>query len=59
MKKNCEKALRHARQKGFDEGFKLAKAVFAEIMANLIEEHRREIEELNTQIIMGDQDDGS
>lgn len=59
MKKNCEKALRHARQKGFDEGFKLAKAVFAEIMANLIEEHRREIEELNTQIIMGDEDDGS
>lgn len=40
--KKCEKALRHARQKGFDEGFKLAKAVFAEIMANLIEEHRRD-----------------
>ena len=59
MKKNCEKALRHARQKGFDEGFKLAKAVFAEIVANIVEEHRREIEELNTQIIMGDQDDGS
>lgn len=58
MKKNCEKALRHARQKGFDEGFKLAKAVFAEIVANIVEEHRREIEELNTQIIMGDQDDG-
>lgn len=57
--KKCEKALRHARQKGFDEGFKLAKVVFAEIMANLIEEHRREIEELNTQIIMGDEDDGS
>lgn len=59
MKNKCEKALRHARQKGFDEGFKLAKAVFAEIVANLIEEHRREIEELNTQIIMGDEDDGS
>ena len=58
MKKNCEKALRHARQKGFDEGFKLAKAVFAEIVTNIVEEHRREIEELNTQIIMGDQDDG-
>ena len=57
--KKCEKALRRARQKGFDEGFKLAKAVFAEIVANLIEEHRKEIEELNTQIIMGDEDDGS
>ena len=61
MKKNCEKALRHARQKGFDQGFKMAKTIFAEAAAMMIEdvkmEYRREIEKLNSELILGQEED--
>ena len=55
--KKCEKALRRARKKGFDHGFNTAKMIFAEIVANLIEKHRIEIEELNSQLILGEEED--
>lgn len=62
MKKKCEKALRHARQKGFDQGFNMAKAVFSEVaaamIADLIEKHQREIEALNSELILGQDEEG-
>jgi len=61
MKKNCEKALRRARKKGFDQGFKMAKGIFADVaaamIADLIEQHQREIEALNSELILGQEED--
>ena len=61
MKKNCEKALRHARQKGFDQGFKMAKTIFAEAAAMMIEDikmkYRQEIEALNSELILGNEEE--
>ena len=57
MKKKCEKALRRARQEGFDHGFNTAKMVFSEIVATLVEKYRREIEALNSEIILGEEEE--
>lgn len=61
MKKKCEKALSRARKKGFDHGFKMAKAVFSEVaaamIADLIEKHQREIEALNSELILGTEEE--
>ena len=53
MKKKCDKALRRAyrkgRKDGFDHGFAVANAVHAEITAELI----KDIEALNSELILG------
>lgn len=56
MKKKCDKAIRRAyrkgRKQGFDKGFNLAQTIYAAMVADLI----RTIEELNTEIIMNEED---
>ena len=57
MKKNCEKQLRKAyrkgRKDGFDHGFSVAEMIYNEVVADL----REQIEELNSEIILGEEDD--
>jgi len=57
MKKRCEKALRRAyrkgRKDGFDHGFNTAMMIYNEITADL----KREIEELNSEIILGGEEE--
>lgn len=63
--KRCDKALRKAyrkgRKEGFDKGFKMAKTIFAEVAAMMIEdvkmEYRREIEALNSELILGTEEE--
>ena len=57
MKKKCEKALSRARKKGFDHGFNTAKMIFADIVASLIEKHQRELEALNSELILGTEEE--
>lgn len=61
MKKKCEKALSRARKKGFDQGFKMAKMIFAEAAAMMIEdvkmEYQRDIEALNSELILGTEEE--
>lgn len=55
MKKRCDKALRRAyrkgRKEGFDHGFNTAKMIYNAIAVDL----KRQIEELNTELIMGEE----
>jgi len=57
MKKKCEKALRRAyrkgRKDGFDHGFNTAMMIYTEIAADL----KREIEELNSELILGQEEE--
>ncbi len=57
MKKKCEKALSRARKKGFDHGFNTAKMIFAEVVAALKIEHRKELEALNSELILGTEEE--
>lgn len=54
--KRCDKALRKAyrkgRKDGFDHGFEVAKMIYNEIAADL----KREIEQLNSELILGEED---
>lgn len=64
--KRCDKALRKAyrkgRKDGFDHGFNTAKMIFAEAAAMMIEdvkmEYRREIEALNSELILATEEEG-
>ena len=51
-KKKIKKAYHRGREEGFDHGLNVAKMVYAEEVANLV----REIERLNSEIILGDDD---
>ena len=55
--KRCDKALRKAyrkgRKDGFDHGFNVAKMIYNEVATDL----KREIEQLNSEIILGEEDD--
>ena len=57
MNKHCEKEIRRAyrkgRKEGFDHGFALANAIHADITAELI----KDIEELNSEIILGQEEE--
>lgn len=59
--KRCDKALRKAyrkgRKEGFDHGFNTAKMIFADIVASLIEKHQRELEALNSELILGTEEE--
>lgn len=54
--KRCDKALRKAyrkgRKDGFDHGFNTAKMIYNEIATDL----KREIEQLNSELILGEED---
>ncbi len=54
--KRCDKALRKAyrkgRKDGFDHGFNVAKMIYNEVAADL----KREIEQLNSELILGEED---
>ena len=57
MKNKIRKALRRAyrkgRKEGFDKGFNTAKMVFEEIAVA----QQREIEKLNSELILGEEED--
>lgn len=54
--KRCDKALRKAyrkgRKDGFDHGFNVAKMIYNEIAVDL----KRELEQLNSELILGEED---
>ena len=59
MKKKERKAYYKGREEGFDRGLNVAKMVYAEVAADLVRENdalHREIEKLNSEIILGDRD---
>ena len=59
MKKKCDKALRRAyrkgRKDGFDHGFNTAKMIYEAIVV----EQQRAIEQLNTELILGEEEDNN
>lgn len=64
MKQKIKKALRRAyrkgRKDGFDHGFNTAKMIFEAITADAVQkvkDLKQEVEELNTEIIMGEDED--
>lgn len=64
MKKKIKKALRRAyrkgRKEGFDRGFNTAKMVYNEIAVQQekkIIEQRQQIEELNSELILGEEEE--
>lgn len=60
MKKKCDKAIRRAyrkgRKDGFDKGIAVAQMIYNKIAVDL----KRQLEELNSELILGEeeQDDG-
>lgn len=52
IKKKLKKAYRKGRKEGFDHGFNTAKMIYNAIAVDL----KRQIEELNTELIMGEED---
>lgn len=56
--KRCDKALRKAyrkgRKEGFDHGFNTARMIFQDIAV----EQQRTIEELNSELILGTEEEG-
>ena len=50
--KALKKAYRQGRQEGFDRGFRVAKALFEDFATDL----KAEVEELNSEIILGQED---
>ena len=61
MKKRCDKAIRRAyrkgRKDGFDHGFNLANMIHLAVTAELIRQHQQEIEQLNSELILGEQEE--
>ena len=61
MNKHCEKEIRRAyrkgRKDGFDHGMAVANAIYAEVTADLIAQHQQEIEALNSEIILGQEEE--
>lgn len=53
MNKKKKKAYLKGREEGFDKGFSVAKMVYEQIAVYL----RLQIEELNSQIILGEEED--
>ena len=55
--KRCDKAIRKAyrkgRKEGFDRGFNTARMIFQEVAVN----QQREIEKLNSELILGQEED--
>ena len=51
-KKKIKKAYYRGREEGFDKGLQVAKMIYAEAVADLV----REVERLNSEIILGDDD---
>lgn len=54
VKRKIERAFYKGRKEGFDKGFNTAKMIYNDIAVDL----KRQIEELNSEIILGDEDDG-
>ena len=55
-----KKAYRKGRKDGFDHGFNTAKMIFAEVAADAVRkavELKRQIEELNSELILGEEED--
>lgn len=61
MKKECDKAIRRAyrkgREDGFDHGVNVTKMIYSEMTAELIRKHQREIEQLNSELILGEEEE--
>lgn len=61
MKKKCDKAIRRAyskgREDGFDHGVNVTKMIYSEMTAELIRKHQREIEQLNSELILGEEEE--
>lgn len=57
MKKKCDKALRRAyrkgRKDGFDHGLSVAQMIYNEIVVSL----KRELEKMNSDFILGEQEE--
>ena len=53
IKKKIRKAYRKGRREGFDKGFAVAKMVFEEIAIA----QQREIEKLNSELILGEEEE--
>lgn len=51
-KKKIKKAYYRGREEGFDKGLQVAKMIYADAVADLV----REVERLNSEIILGDED---
>ena len=59
-KKKIKKAYRKGRKEGFDHGFNTAKMIYTEIaveMQKKLIDLRRQIEELNSELILGEEED--
>ena len=55
-----KKAYRKGRKEGFDKGFNTAKMIFEAVTADAVQKAidlKKEIEELNSEIILGDEED--
>jgi len=58
-KKKIKRAYYKGREEGFDRGLNVAKMVYADAVAEIVLENdalHREIEKLNSEIILGDRD---
>ena len=53
IKKKLKKAYLKGRKEGFDHGFNTAKMIYGDIATDL----KRQIEELNSEIILGEEED--
>lgn len=53
IKRAIRKAYRKGRKEGFDHGFEVAKMIFTETAAEL----KRQIENLNSEIILGEEEE--
>lgn len=51
-KKKIKEAYHRGREEGFDKGLQVAKMIYADAVADLV----REVERLNSEIILGDDD---
>jgi len=52
-KKKIKKAYHQGREEGFDKGLQVAKMLYADAVADLV----REVERLNSEIILGEDDE--
>jgi len=53
IKRAIRKAYRKGRKEGFDRGFNTARMIFQEVAVN----QQREIEKLNSELILGEEED--
>lgn len=59
-KKALRKAYRKGRKEGFDKGFNTAKMIFEAVTADAVQKAialKKEVEELNSELILGDEED--